>query len=142
MLPLVAGLFVLVEALDKTGLIRTIGDVLRAAAATARTRQAAWGAGVLIAFACNLMNNLPAGLIAGSAVQSAHVPDRVDQRHAGRRRSRAEPVRHRLARDHPVARRRCGARASTSSAWTFLKLGAARHAAGAAAGARRGLFVF
>lgn len=30
-LPLVAGLFVLVEALDKTGLIRTIGDLLREA---------------------------------------------------------------------------------------------------------------
>jgi arsenical pump membrane protein len=29
-LPLVAGLFVLVEAFDKTGLIRTIGDLLRA----------------------------------------------------------------------------------------------------------------
>jgi arsenical pump membrane protein len=75
-LPLVAGLFVLVEALDKTGLIRTIGDLLRAATEQSET-QATWGAGVLIAFACNLMNNLPAGLIAGSAVQVAHAPERV-----------------------------------------------------------------
>jgi arsenical pump membrane protein len=75
-LPLVAGLFVLVEALDKTGLIRTIGGLLRAATEQSET-QATWGAGVLIAFACNLMNNLPAGLIAGSAVQVANAPDRV-----------------------------------------------------------------
>jgi arsenical pump membrane protein len=75
-LPLVAGLFVLVEALDKTGLIRTIGGLLRAATEQSET-QATWGAGVLIAFACNLMNNLPAGLIAGSAVHVANAPDRV-----------------------------------------------------------------
>jgi arsenical pump membrane protein len=75
-LPLVAGLFVLVEALDKTGLIRTIGGLLRAATEQSEI-QATWGAGVLIAFACNLMNNLPAGLIAGSAVQVANAPDRV-----------------------------------------------------------------
>ena len=75
-LPLVAGLFVLVEALDKTGLIRMVGDALQQAAQRSAT-EAAWGAGVLIAFACNLLNNLPAGLIAGSAVQAAHVSDRV-----------------------------------------------------------------
>jgi arsenical pump membrane protein len=75
-LPLVAGLFVLVEALDKTGLIRTIGDLLRAATEQSET-QTAWGAGVLIALVCNLMNNLSAGLIAGTAVQIANAPDRV-----------------------------------------------------------------
>ncbi|MBE7186426.1 MAG: arsenic transporter, partial [Methylobacterium mesophilicum] len=75
-LPLVAGLFVLVEALDKTGLIRMIGDLLKDAAQRSAT-EAAWGAGVLIAFLCNLMNNLPAGLITGSAVQNAHVSERV-----------------------------------------------------------------
>jgi arsenical pump membrane protein len=31
----------------------------------------------LLAVACNLMNNLPAGLIAGDAVQSAHVSPQV-----------------------------------------------------------------
>ena len=75
-LPLVAGLFVLVEALAKTGLITTISDALHAAAQASAT-EAGWGAGVLIAFLCNAMNNLPAGLIAGSAVQSAHLSDRV-----------------------------------------------------------------
>jgi arsenical pump membrane protein len=38
---------------------------------------AAWGAGIVIALASNLMNNLPAGLIAGKAVQSAHVSDQM-----------------------------------------------------------------
>ena len=32
----------------------------------------AWGAGVVVAFVCNLVNNLPAGLLAGAALQSAH----------------------------------------------------------------------
>jgi arsenical pump membrane protein len=75
-LPLVAGLFVLVEALDKTGLIVRISDLLHQAAQMSAI-ETAWGAGVLIAFLSNVMNNLPAGLIAGSAVQNAHVSDQV-----------------------------------------------------------------
>ena len=75
-LPLVAGLFVLVEALDKTGLISELSTALHDAAAQAPV-WSAWGAGIVLALATNLMNNLPAGLIAGSAVQSAHVPDAV-----------------------------------------------------------------
>ncbi len=75
-LPLVAGLFVLVAALDATGLIRTIGDALHRAAQASAT-EAGWGAGVLIAVLCDVVNNLPAGLIAGSAVQGAHVSDQV-----------------------------------------------------------------
>ena len=75
-LPLVAGLFVLVEALDKTGLIRMIGMVLHDEAERSAT-WAAWGSGIVLAFATNLMNNLPAGLIAGHAVQAANVPDPV-----------------------------------------------------------------
>src|ERR1700677_4524851 len=75
-LPLVAGLFVLVEALDKTGLIRSVGDMLRKATQQSEA-YTAWGVGAFIAFACNLMNNLPAGLIAGSALQVARAPDRI-----------------------------------------------------------------
>ena len=75
-LPLVAGLFVLVEALDKSGLIRTISNLLQQEAQRSATT-ATWSTGVVIAFACNLMNNLPAGLIAGNAVQAAHVPEQV-----------------------------------------------------------------
>jgi arsenical pump membrane protein len=75
-LPLVAGLFVLVEALDKTGLIGLIASYLSEAAGQSALATA-WGAGAAIAVASNLMNNLPAGLVAASAVQSAHVPDSV-----------------------------------------------------------------
>jgi arsenical pump membrane protein len=73
---LVAGLFILVEALDKTGLITMIGDALRDEARRSATG-AAWGAGLVIGFASNVMNNLPAGLIAGDAVRNAHTPDTV-----------------------------------------------------------------
>ncbi len=74
-LPLVAGLFVLVEALNRTGVVAMLADVMTQASQASRPG-GAWGAGVLIAFACNLMNNLPAGLLAGAALQSAHAsPD-------------------------------------------------------------------
>jgi arsenical pump membrane protein len=75
-LPLVAGLFVLVEALDKTGLIGIITTLLHNAAQRSAI-WAAWGAGVVVAIASNLVNNLPTGLIAGNAVQNAHVPERI-----------------------------------------------------------------
>jgi len=75
-LPLVAGLFVLVEGLEKTGLIGTIRSILDHGAERSAAG-AAWGAGIAIAVASNLMNNLPAGLIAGHVVQSAHLSDQV-----------------------------------------------------------------
>lgn len=75
-LPLVAGLFILVEALDKTGLIGTLSDVLKRAAQDSPAG-AAWGVGLIIAFASNLMNNLPAGLIAASALQGGGAPEPV-----------------------------------------------------------------
>ena len=75
-LPLVAGLFVLVEALDKTGVIQAISLQL-VQHTTATGNASAWGAGVIIALASNLVNNLPAGLIAGNAVQAASVSDHV-----------------------------------------------------------------
>ncbi|MDR3460914.1 MAG: arsenic transporter [Beijerinckiaceae bacterium] len=75
-IPLVAGLFILVDALDKTGVIKMIGILLGDAARQSASLTAT-SAGAIIAFASNLMNNLPAGLIAASAVQQAHVPDQV-----------------------------------------------------------------
>ena len=75
-LPLVAGLFVLVEALDKSGLIRRIAGILQRQTEHAPA-SASWGAGIVIAFASNLMNNLPAGLIAGNALHAANAPDQV-----------------------------------------------------------------
>ncbi|WP_082528809.1 arsenic transporter [Methylobacterium sp. Leaf466] len=75
-LPLVAGLFVLVEALARTGVLGMLSDALKGAAATAPA-EAAWGAGVLVALVSNAVNNLPAGLIAGAAVQASDVSERV-----------------------------------------------------------------
>ncbi|WP_411901828.1 arsenic transporter [Methylorubrum thiocyanatum] len=75
-LPLVAGLFVLVEALEKTGLLTRLADWLGHAAQGDPTATA-WAGGALVAFGSNLVNNLPAGLLAGAAVQAAHVPDPV-----------------------------------------------------------------
>jgi arsenical pump membrane protein len=75
-LPLVAGLFVLVEALDRTGVIGRLGAALRAGASWS-LRDTAWANGVVIAFASNIMNNLPAGLITGTAIQAAQSPPLV-----------------------------------------------------------------
>jgi arsenical pump membrane protein len=75
-LPLVAGLFVLVEVLDHTGVISWLRELLHGASARSAIGTM-WGAGALTALACNVMNNLPAGLIAGSIVASDHLSGNV-----------------------------------------------------------------
>lgn len=70
---LVAGLFVIVEALNKTGLIEMLSSILQQGISRSITATV-WGSGFIVAFACNLVNNLPAGLIAGHVVQSGEVP--------------------------------------------------------------------
>jgi arsenical pump membrane protein len=75
-LPLVAGLFVLVAALNQTGVIGMIGAQLSQAASIS-VAGTAWAAGVAVAIASNLANNLPVGLIAGSVVQSDHATDPI-----------------------------------------------------------------
>lgn len=75
-LPLVAGLFIIVEALNKTGLIQTFTAILHQSIAQSVTKTV-WGSSFIIAFASNLMNNLPAGLIAGNAIQTGFVPEIV-----------------------------------------------------------------
>jgi arsenical pump membrane protein len=121
-LPLVAGLFVMVEALEKSGLIAEIGAFLGRAAAQSETA-AAWGAGAAAALASNLINNLPAGLISAGAVKSADASDSL---------ARAVLIGVDLGPNLSVtgslatilwltALRREGL---TVSAWTFLKLGA------------------
>ena len=75
-IPLVAGLFVIVEALGKTGVIHVLSDLLR----TELTRSVAgtaWAAGCLVALAANGMNNLPVGLITGQLMQTGQVPEMV-----------------------------------------------------------------
>ncbi len=67
---LVAGLFVLVQGLEQTGLVHALAMLLRSGSDASATATA-WGAGIGVALACNLINNLPLGLIAGSAMGAA-----------------------------------------------------------------------
>jgi arsenical pump membrane protein len=75
-IPLVAGLFVLVEGLDQSGVIHRLSELLGRASEQAG-HLTAGTAGVIVACVSNLVNNLPAGLIAGTAVHAAKVPDQV-----------------------------------------------------------------
>ena len=72
-LPLVAGLFVMVEALARLGAISALNAVLHEAVVHF-PRGAAWGAGLVTALADNIANNLPVGLVAGSVAASDHLP--------------------------------------------------------------------
>jgi arsenical pump membrane protein len=74
-LPLVAGLFVLVEALDHTGVIAALSGLMHAE--VARSGTTPWSAGLVVALASNLMNNLPVGLIVGSVVAADQLPSHV-----------------------------------------------------------------
>jgi arsenical pump membrane protein len=73
---LVAGLFVLVQALEATGIIAALASLL-AHAARASAQTTAWAAGAAIGMASNLMNNLPAGLVAASTLAEAKPPQAV-----------------------------------------------------------------
>ena len=75
-LPLVAGLFVLVEALNQTGVLAAVAESLRTYAA-ASPRQAVWVSGASVAVASNLVNNLPMGLMAAIVSDLAHAPHAV-----------------------------------------------------------------
>jgi arsenical pump membrane protein len=75
-LPLVAGLFILVEGLNRTGVLPALARLLKQAQLTA-PQSTSWGAGILVALATNLLNNLPVGLIAATTGQAAQVPPHV-----------------------------------------------------------------
>jgi arsenical pump membrane protein len=75
-LPLVAGLFVLVQALEQTGATRALAALL-AEFVQVSTALAAWISGVALAVGCNLVNNLPAGLVAGRVIEIADAPEHV-----------------------------------------------------------------
>jgi arsenical pump membrane protein len=68
-LALVAGLFVVVEAVSRTGLTTALAQAL----AAAPPKAAAWAAGAGLAAASNLANNLPVGLVAAATLAKAHV---------------------------------------------------------------------
>ncbi len=73
-LPLVAGLFVIVEALNKTGFISFLSSTLKHSAAKS-VNATAWASGTAVAFATNLTNNLPSGLVAGNVIRTTGVPE-------------------------------------------------------------------
>ncbi len=75
-LPLVAGLFILVEALDHTGVLPALAGLLKRAADNS-PRAAFWGAGLITALASNLINNLPMGLIAATTTQAAEASHQI-----------------------------------------------------------------
>jgi arsenical pump membrane protein len=72
-LPLVAGLFVLVQGVQNTGLLEPVKALL---ARQPSAHAAAFATGGIVAVLCNAMNNLPLGLLAGALVTGAHLrPD-------------------------------------------------------------------
>lgn len=72
-LALVAGLFVLVEAVGNTGCIDSLRETLLDSAQVS-AQKTAWISGLAVAFGSNLMNNLPAGLIVGNTVAGSDIP--------------------------------------------------------------------
>lgn len=70
-LVLVAGLFVLVQGLDATGLLKLTTHAVQTLAALPPVLAVLSAAGVTAA-ASNVMNNLPSGLIAGASVATLH----------------------------------------------------------------------
>ncbi|SDI51957.1 arsenical pump membrane protein [Chryseobacterium taeanense] len=75
-IPLVAGLFILVEAVQQTGIINILSQKLSEGAHLA-TENTIWSAGFITAFGSNLINNLPAGLIAGTTLSDLHLPEMI-----------------------------------------------------------------
>jgi arsenical pump membrane protein len=75
-LPLVAGLFILVEGLNRTGALPALARILKDAA-IALPQAILWLASVGVALASNLVNNLPMGLIAAATSQAAQIPAHV-----------------------------------------------------------------
>ena len=72
-LPLAGGLFVLVQALQDTGLTTALAGGFVSGLRTS-PQGASWAAGGLVALVSNLVNNLPVGLISNSVASAAHPP--------------------------------------------------------------------
>jgi arsenical pump membrane protein len=75
-LPLVAGLFVLVEAVEHTGLLKPLVAWLPTSAASV-PNATALALGSAVAVLCNVVNNLPLGLLAGTVASGAHMSPHV-----------------------------------------------------------------
>ena len=72
-LPLVAGLFVLVGGLNQTGVVPALARNLHDAAA-ASPQATSWVAGIIVAVASNVVNNLPMGPIGAATNHAAEAP--------------------------------------------------------------------
>ena len=75
-LPLVAGLFVLVEAVEQTGLLKPLIASLPASARAAPDATG-FALGPAVAVLCNIVNNVPLGLVAGTLANGAHLAPHV-----------------------------------------------------------------
>ncbi len=75
-LPLVAGLFVLVASLEQTGLIGKLAQLVQALSQQSPAASI-WVTGGTVALVSNVVNNLPAGLFASSALAASHASAQV-----------------------------------------------------------------
>jgi arsenical pump membrane protein len=75
-LPLVAGLFVLVRGVENTGLLQPLIHSMSASAESS-PQSTALVTGGIAALLCNLTNNLPLGLIAGALATAGHLSPQV-----------------------------------------------------------------
>jgi arsenical pump membrane protein len=73
-IPLVAGLFVVVEAVNRTGALQASTRAL-SSLATLPAWQGDLSAAFGVTALSNVINNLPSGLIAGTAVTQTHIPE-------------------------------------------------------------------
>jgi arsenical pump membrane protein len=70
-LAFVAALFVIVAALEKTGVVTSMAGLFDEFVRE-RGAGAIWLSGVLVAVGCNFTNNLPAGIVIGNVLGTAH----------------------------------------------------------------------
>lgn len=75
-LPLVAGLFVLVQGVESTGILAKLIEFVSVRAQHA-PRETALVSGTVVAFCSNVINNLPMGLLAETVAQGANLPVNV-----------------------------------------------------------------
>jgi arsenical pump membrane protein len=71
-LPLVGGLFVLARGIENTGLLQPVTSVLKSHSGLTPSA-ASFAAGASVGLVCNVVNNLPLGLVAGSVAAKAHL---------------------------------------------------------------------
>ncbi len=103
-LVLVAGLFVMVDAVESIGALNYTKHALRWAEQLAPAA-GAFVTSFTVGIANNVVNNLPLGLISGATIQALHVNGLTRERRPDRRGSRPEPFGDRITGDDPVADR-------------------------------------